>query len=1283
MKKFTKLLCTLALLFGAVGGFSAYAVTTKNAVFETPASNGSWNEETNTYSWTLGYSNLMTIFQFPTGDLGNYTSIHMTTSEYTDAYRICFMNGSDAVATIAFYSAGQKDINFADRDETKNLDMSTITHISFGGASASGSIVLNNVYLEGPDPVLPTIEDDAPWTASEVGEGNFMLYNVGTGQYLTKGNGWGTQASITTDKTAGNGFAVELIAVGDNFKIRTGINDNAYGLENLSGGTVYTDQSRDKDSEWTFIPVATSNGPVYNIISAGSNHGGGAGAYLTAGADGTIVTPGNDGTIVGAMWKLMSLPAQPIGMDEASDTNPVDATSLIINPNFSFPAILKGESWTMVSGNYNACGGNVDNPCAESWRASFTLSQTITVPNGIYELTAQAAVTEYSATGANMPVVYAGDQTTPFTAMTEGENSMGGVSTSFTAGKYVVGPIRVVVTNGSLTIGVRGTRTDTWCVWDNFRLTYKGVDLSELRAALQTQIDAVPALAGTTTTAAYNAAKNYADGINVEALATEEAISTASSELAALVATAESLQTSYARYQNVKAAVVAISQSVNTTDADAAVEAATTNEAVDAAINAIRASLLEYLPTVQLGEGEFIDVTAAMVDNAGVHTNTDFWTIANLSSTGGSAGVCNYGECEFYQRNFKFYQTLTLATGTWEFGVTGFHRAGNHNTHFYAGEDKILIPGVESSVVNTMAQAKDYFDAGNGKVALKFVIEGDQELEIGIDNQDTETDKWTIFRDFTLKYYGAPDYSVYQTQWEDAVTAANEALDAQTYKYVSGSERTAVTDAIADEPDGSSKANYLEKIEALEAATATFKAAAPSYNAYVLAKTEVQNLWGSNLDVAAPNTADEAAAAATSGFNVAQYNKVASDYTFSATGLIGDFGSWIGTATVAGEPAEPNYLDWEHWSGEIHAYYEQAAAGWGNENGWTIQYQKTCTLPAGSYVIKVAARSSGGTTSLVSCTATDKTITLPNLGSPGRGITTSGVASWSDEDTFANGDVRQAANAPTVGGKGSGWQWRFLPFTLTEQTEVTMTFYAEASTQYQWMSIADGELLSTTKLAQDVAYDEAADNTITNTIIADVTIARNIKEGFNTVCLPFTLTANQVAAAFGTGTEVYAFSEASADPKQATINFNKGDGSITANVPVLVKATVKSSEQIFEGVQIVAAEAKVDGTNFDFVGTYAPNTIEALDYFIGNGAIYKSEGNTSIKGFRAYIYNKNKNITGDSQEVKLYIDGIATRISEINGADVEQGATYTIAGQRVQKAQKGLYIVNGKKVLVK
>lgn len=181
-----KIFTLAALLLVMVVSVNA---TKKYATFETPASQGSWNAETCTYTWTAGYSNLVTIFQCGDGSLAEYKSIHLTTSEYTDAYRICFMTGNTAVATIAFYSAGQKDINFADRSETKNLDLSKIDHIAFGGASGSGSIVVQNVYIEKPMEVV--FGDDGKYTVdfSDISVTGDLTFDEATGTLTSTGSG--------------------------------------------------------------------------------------------------------------------------------------------------------------------------------------------------------------------------------------------------------------------------------------------------------------------------------------------------------------------------------------------------------------------------------------------------------------------------------------------------------------------------------------------------------------------------------------------------------------------------------------------------------------------------------------------------------------------------------------------------------------------------------------------------------------------------------------------------------------------------------------------------------------------------------------------------------------------------------------------------------------------------------------------------------------------------------------------------------------------------------------
>ena len=121
-----------------------------------------------------------------------------------------------------------------------------------------------------------------------------------------------------------------------------------------------------------------------------------------------------------------------------------------------------------------------------------------------------------------------------------------------------------------------------------------------------------------------------------------------------------------------------------------------------------------------------------------------------------------------------------------------------------------------------MAGAQRYFDAGNGKVALKFVLEQESnDIKIGILNQDTQTDRWTIFRNFTLHYYGTQiDLSEYQARLAEAVAAA-EALEGS---IPAGAYQALAAVVAENNKEFSSKEDYNAAIEAVEAATENAKA---------------------------------------------------------------------------------------------------------------------------------------------------------------------------------------------------------------------------------------------------------------------------------------------------------------------------------------------------------------------------------------------------------------------------------------------------------------------------
>ena len=185
-------------------------------------------------------------------------------------------------------------------------------------------------------------------------------------------------------------------------------------------------------------------------------------------------------------------------LTEATETNPVDATWLLQNPNFNRND-QRVSAWQVSDDctNWNLNGGNQVNNCAESFHSTFTISQIIEgAPAGIYTLTAQGFYRQDGNVEEDVPVFFANDATAEVPAKTGEESSMSAASESFSNGLYTIEPLRFVVTEGgNIEVGVRGTATQQWVIFDNFQLTYYGADpLAADKAALQALIDECEAL---------------------------------------------------------------------------------------------------------------------------------------------------------------------------------------------------------------------------------------------------------------------------------------------------------------------------------------------------------------------------------------------------------------------------------------------------------------------------------------------------------------------------------------------------------------------------------------------------------------------------------------------------------------------------------------------------------------------------------------------------------------------------------------------------------------------
>ncbi|MBQ7461931.1 MAG: hypothetical protein IJS63_06700 [Bacteroidaceae bacterium] len=1081
------------------------------------------------------------------------------------------------------------------------------------------------------------------WTGNAVANGTFYLYNVGAQKYLNNGDplqNWGTNAYLQ----AGFGLDVVIAEVGEGvYTIETNIHNG--GNQHYLGNTTWCDAD---PVNWQFKAVEGETN-TYQIIYDSQ--------YLMANeALNDVEMIGDPGSrTTSTYWKLVSEDDFKAAMiaKEYSATDPMDVSVFIKGRSFArndgrnskWTTTHNGGNWTWIGASDNKYYGN------EAWNNTFDVHQEITgLPDGTYEV-------QCSGFGTNGTTYVYGNTTTGL-LQTDNSTSWGNSKEAKWKAIHEDNAFAgqssgtFTLSGGKLTVGIKRetNKSGDWAVWDEFRLYYYGLDLSEFAATLAAAVAEAEALAGNIPTAAYNVLdavvmeQNKTYTTAAEYAAAAEAITNATNTVKTLVAP-------YAAYKVVAAnAAIAGVEGTTIDEQTTAVNDATTVEGIEACTAALQAAI----------DALAFDITSFTIKNPTAQTK-DNWEGTDFG--GQSDGVCEYWNVS----PAGFHQTISLPAGTYRLTVVALQRTGMTGI-VYAGENSTIIAQVSNSEVNNRGQAANWFNAGNGKNYVYFTLADAADVVIGLKADETLGDHWTVWQSFKLDTFQESVAASYLAAgYAPLVQDAQAVLADEAYANVTGNERTALETAIAATP--STIAEYEAAVDALNNAVAAFKAAKANYDIYATERA-LADAISTDITVPAPDTAEDALVQFRA-LKVAEFNYVANAYPYSATSKIGDFSTWERTGTVNGsEKNEFEALTSQHWSGNAMTYYEQPAGGWG-ANAWTANYTKTTTLPAGTYVIKVAARAASGSNTVAKITCSASSIEGPifNFGDTGKGITITGEASF-DEGDFCNG------------GAGRGWVWNYLPFTLTAETEVTMTVVAEANGTHQWFSVCDGELLSKTNIATAVAYNDASANAITDVEVANVTISRNIKEGFNTVVLPFDLTASQVQAVFGSGTEVYAFSEDSYNPDDVTISFNKVvAGTITANVPVLVKATAASSAQVFEGVQVVAPtdEAKAEGRNFDFVGTYAPMTVAAGDYFIGNDALYKSTGTTNINAFRAYLKDKTT-----ASGVKLFIDGeeIATGILTIdNGQLTIDNAIYNLAGQRLQKMQKGINIVNGKKVL--
>ena len=246
-----------------------------------------------------------------------------------------------------------------------------------------------------------------------------------------------------------------------------------------------------------------------------------------------------------------------------------------------------------------------------------------------------------------------------------------------------------------------------------------------------------------------------------------------------------------------------------------------------------------------------------------------------------------------------------------------------------------------------------------------------------------------------------------------------------------------------------------------------------------------------------------------------------------------------------------------------------------------------------------------------------------------------------------------------------------------------------------WNGIADAHLYYT-GAAEDLALSENDATYEVAGTVANVTLTRNLKaEAWNTFCVPFDMTAEQLAA--NGITDVRALESASVEGTSVTLNFSESSlTAVEAGVPYLVKVTDYDGTINVENAVMAAAPGAVTVDGVTMTGNYAAGTVPVGAYFISNNAFYYADvDNVSLKGFRAYIQLNNG--VQNANRLMININGEVTGIEDVLGEEAAEadklvnvvsldGMTVK-AGVKKSEAldglQKGIYIVDGKKYVVK